>query len=392
MKTAAIRRWSWVHKWSSLICTAFMLLLCLTGLPLIFHHEIGHLLGTEVEAPELPAATPRVSLDRVMETALARHPGKQGMFVSQEPDDDRVWYVTLADTPTSDRDLKQVAVDARTGQALAEPKLDEGFMHVIYSLHVDLFAGLPGTLFLGFMGVLLMVAIVSGVVLYAPFMRKLDFGTVRRDHTMRTRWLDMHNMLGIVTLAWASVVTFTGIINTLADPLIDLWRLDQVSEMTAQYKGLPPPPSLGSLQAAVDAATALEPDMKMRFIAFPGTTFSSPHHYAVFLRGEAPLTARLFKPVLVDARTAQVTDSRALPWYVTALLLSQPLHFGDYGGTPMQLLWALLDIATIVVLGSGLYLWLRRGARTAENGKPQGLDTMPRAVPAQSSLFSGENQ
>jgi uncharacterized iron-regulated membrane protein len=29
---------------------------------------------------------------------------------------------------------------------------------------------------------------------------------------------------------------------------------------------------------------------------------------------------------------------------------------------PMQILWALLDIATIVVLGSGLYLWFKRGA------------------------------
>ena len=298
-----------------------------------------------------------------MQVATARHPGKQGMFVSQEPDDDRIWYVTLADTPTSATDLKQVAVDARSGQALAEPKLDEGIMHIIHSLHVDLFAGLPGTLFLGFMGVLLMVAIVSGVVLYAPFMRKLDFGTVRHDHATRTRWLDLHNMLGIVTLAWASVVTLTGIINTLADPVIDLWRNDQVAQMTAQYKGLPPPERLGSLQAALDAARAAQPGMRVRFIAFPGTTFSSPHHYGVFLRGDAPLTARLFTPVLVDAQTAKVTDSRALPWYVTALLLSQPLHFGDYGGVAMQILWALLDIATIIVLGSGLYLWLRRGAR-----------------------------
>jgi uncharacterized iron-regulated membrane protein len=363
MTPPTLRRWSWIHKWSSLVCTVFMLLLCLTGLPLIFHHQIGQLLGTEVEAPAMAAGTPRVSLDRVMQVATARHPGKQGMFVSQEPDDDRIWYVTLADTPTSSTDLKQVAVDARSGQALAEPKLDEGIMHIIHSLHVDLFAGLPGTLFLGFMGVLLMVAIVSGVVLYAPFMRKLDFGTVRHEHATRTRWLDLHNMLGIVTLAWASVVTLTGIINTLADPVIDLWRNDQVAQMTAQYKGLPPPERLGSLQAALDAAKAAQPGMRVRFIAFPGTTFSSPHHYGVFLRGDAPLTARLFTPVLVDAQTAQVTDSRALPWYVTALLLSQPLHFGDYGGVAMQILWALLDIATIIVLGSGLYLWLRRGAR-----------------------------
>ena len=49
------------------------------------------------------------------------------------------------------------------------------------------------------------------------------------------------------------------------------------------------------------------------------------------------------------------------PWYLTALLLARPLHFGDYGGLPMQLLWAALDVLTLIVLGSGLYLWLRKG-------------------------------
>jgi len=43
-----------------------------------------------------------------------------------------------------------------------------------------------------------------------------------------------------------------------------------------------------------------------------------------------------------------------------ALQLSQPLHFGDYGGLPLKLLWAALTSFTIVVLGSGLYLWLGR--------------------------------
>ncbi len=43
--------------------------------------------------------------------------------------------------------------------------------------------------------------------------------------------------------------------------------------------------------------------------------------------------------------------------------VSQPLHFGDYGGVPLQWLWAALDVLTIVVLGSGLVLWLgKRGS------------------------------
>ena len=358
-----IKAWAWVHKWSSLVCTVFMLLLCITGLPLIFHHEIGHLLGTEVDAPKMPAGTPRASLDRVIATAHALHPERVVQFVSQPEDDDGLWFVTLTPTPAPTDDFKSVAVDARTGQVLAQPKFDEGFMWVMLKLHVDLFAGLPGKLFLGFMGLLLLVAIVSGVVLYAPFMRKLDFGTVRRERRPRLKWLDLHNLLGIVTLVWAFTVGATGMINTWADLVIKYWQYDQLSALLTPYKGQPETPKAerGSVQRSLDVALERAPGMKVSFIAFPGTAFSSPHHNTVFLRGSEPFTSRLLQPVLVDAKTAEVTASPQLPWYLTALLVSQPLHFGDYGGMPMQILWALLDIATIIVLGSGLYLWLKRG-------------------------------
>ena len=176
MSPTALRRWSWTHKWSSLVCTIFMLLLCLTGLPLIFHHEIGHLLGTEVESPAMPADTPRASLDQVLAAAHALHPERVVQFASQSDDDANVWFVTLTPTPAPTEDFKSIAVDARTTEVLSRRPVDEGFMYVMFRLHVDLFAGLPGKLFLGFMGLLLLVAIVTGVVLYAPFMRKLAFG------------------------------------------------------------------------------------------------------------------------------------------------------------------------------------------------------------------------
>jgi uncharacterized iron-regulated membrane protein len=89
---------------------------------------------------------------------------------------------------------------APPGAGRAEAFEGGAFLGVMFRLHVDLFAGLWGKLFLGFMGLLLIVAIVSGVVLYAPFMRKLEFGEVRRDAHPRVKWLDLHNMLGIVTL------------------------------------------------------------------------------------------------------------------------------------------------------------------------------------------------
>lgn len=382
-----IRLWAWLHKWSSLVCTLFMLLLCLTGLPLIFHHEIGHLTGTEIEAPPLPAEleTRRASADEVMAAARARYPDRIVQFMGKSDDDERLWWATLTPTPAPTDDYKSVMVDARTGQVVGEHRVGEGFMDLMFRLHVDLFAGLPGKLFLGAMGLLLLVALVSGVVLYAPFMRKLDFGTVRHDRSARTRWLDLHNLIGIVTLVWCFVVGATGVINTGADLLVKYWQVEHVGELVRPYQGQPLVPESGRapLQQALQAAQAAAPGKHLYFIAFPGTTFSSPHHTTFFMRGDTPLTAKLMVPVLVDARTARVTAAPELPWYLDALLLSQPLHFGDYGGLPMKILWALLDIATIVVLGSGLYLWLKkRGAagsparRMVLGDAQQAMDTL----------------
>lgn len=362
MSPRQLKVWAWAHKWSSLVCTVFMLLLCLTGLPLIFHHEIGHLTGTEVEPPQIQDSGARASLDTMIRAARARHPARVVQFVSQDEDDDRLWFVTLTPTPDPTDDFRSVAVDARTGAVLAEPRFDEGFMWVMFKLHVDLFAGLPGKLFLGLMGLLLLVAIVTGVVLYAPFMRKLAFGQVRRERSSRVKWLDLHNLLGIVTLVWAFVVGATGMVNTWADLLIKYWQHDQLSALLAPYQGqaLVPEADRAPVQRVLDVAQALHPRQRVAFIAFPGTAFSSPHHTTVFLRGDTPLTSRLLQPVLVDAKTAQATAAPALPWYLTALLVSQPLHFGDYGGVPLKVLWASLDVITIVVLASGLYLWWAR--------------------------------
>ena len=51
------KAWWLIHKWTSLVCTIFLLLLCLTGLPLIFHEEIEHL-TSDIEAPQLSPEPP----------------------------------------------------------------------------------------------------------------------------------------------------------------------------------------------------------------------------------------------------------------------------------------------------------------------------------------------
>jgi uncharacterized iron-regulated membrane protein len=361
MKSKTIRRWSFIHTWTSLICTVFLLLLALTGLPLIFHHEIEHLLGDAPQVREMLVDTPRLNLAQLVEAAEKHRPGEVVQYFGFEDDEPNAVLTIMAKTAgTEPNSSHTFMLDARTGEALETPSANGGLMLFILRLHVDMFAGLPGKLLLAFMGVLFVVAIVSGTVLYLPFMRRLQFGTVRQDKSTRLRWLDLHNLIGVVTLTWALVVGVTGVISACADLLIAAWRNDTLSAMVAPYRDAPPLTRLAPATRLLDIARDVAPGMNPDFIAFPGTRFSSEHHYSVFMKGGTHLTSHLLTPVLIDASTLQVTAVAERPWYMDAMGMSQPLHFGDYGGMPMKILWATLDVLTIIVLGSGVYLWVVR--------------------------------
>ncbi|CAB3727459.1 hypothetical protein LMG1873_04491 [Achromobacter piechaudii] len=387
---STIKTWYWIHKWTSLVCTIFLLIICLTGLPLVFHHEIEHWLDDAKPLSEVPADTPPANLDKLVASALTMYPGEVVDYLFFDPDEPQV-YVGMAKKPGDGQASGHaVRMDARTGDVLLDGPLyteDKfSFMGIMLALHVDLFAGLPGELFLGFMGLLFCVAIVSGVVLYGPFMKKLEFGTVRATRSTRLKWLDLHNLLGIVTLVWAFVVGFTGVINELSTPLFRLWQSTELVRILEPYKGQTVPTELASAQSAADTAKKAMPGNEVSFIAFPGNAFGSPHHYIAWMRGDTPLTSKLNTPVLVDGRSGELTTVAKMPWYLTALEVSRPLHFGDYAGLPLKIIWALLDLITIVVLVSGLYLWIARRrateARINELVKKHQAAAAPQRTPA----------
>lgn len=333
-------------------------MLCLTGLPLIFHHEIDEALGYAPQ-PEAAGGRPPLPAQQIVQAALAADPGRVMQYVSWDKDEPGIVMAftnNAADGKPDDTTVR--AFDAVTAKPLG--LVGVGPMLIVLKLHTDMFAGQAGKLFLGAMGLLFAVAIVSGVVLYWPFTRRLRFATIRNHSARRVAWLDWHNLIGVVTIVWALVVGLTGVVNTWADLLLNQWKATELAEMVKPYAGKPPPVQLAPLDRVVMQAKQAAPGMDVAFVAYPGTPFTSSHHYAVFMRGDTPLTSRLLKPVLLDGETGEVSDTRALPTYLQALLISQPLHFGDYGGIPLKIIWAVLDVLTIIVICSGLYLWLAR--------------------------------
>ncbi len=373
MTGRTLRTWSSVHTWCSLICTAFLLIVCITGLPLVFKDELLNLIDDGKPAATLPADTANLSLDRFVESSRALYPNET--IIAVYLDDDAPWAVlTLAPSWQSFEEDRRTAhwirFDARTGQVLKESPpaavVGNNFVGVILEIHRSLFLGLSGEIFMAGMAALFVVALVSGVIVYGPLMRRRSFGSVRRHRSYRISWLDRHSMIGIITLAWAVVIGVTGLINDLAKPLFSAWQRTNVAAMLDPYRGQPAltGENLSSAQSALETAQSIQSGMTAYSVVFPGgTSIGTPYHYLVWARGSEPLTSRLLTPALVNARTGQLDAVIAMPWFLRALQVSRPLHFGDYGGIPLKIIWALLDAATIVVLGSGIYLWFVRRVR-----------------------------
>jgi uncharacterized iron-regulated membrane protein len=369
MRPSVVRAWSAVHTWTSLVCTLFMLVACVTGLAMIWIGEIDAAYAGHPPPAPAPAGAVLADLDRVFADARARTPGEQVTYADWAFDG--VLLGVNMVRPGEPRVRRQLVYDARSGAFMEDTRKDNPdqpvrvFLRIMNRLHIELFAGQNGEYVLAFMGVLFVFATVSGVVLYAPFTRKLGFGAVRVDKSARARWLDIHNLVGVATVGWVLVVSVTGVMNAFTVPAYAAWRKQTVPTLVAPYKGAAPEAARISAMQAVEAAHRALPGGRMVRITPPGGKDGSPRHYVVWTQGASPVTSKLFRPILVEAQTGEVVLSAPPPWWLSALQLSRPLHFGNYGGAPLKVLWSLLDLAAIAILASGVWLWVARRFRRA---------------------------
>lgn len=370
--TVGVRRWYAIHKWTSLVSTIFMLIACVTGLPLIFSEEIdrvGRAIAVTGHETGATSSATVLSIDALAERARALRPDAHLQLLYRDPADPGVVGFAMGETlegPIAHAEF--LRIDEASGTYLGAFRTGDGVMGFLFILHSELFAGVGGTLFLGVMAMVLTASIVSGIVLYAPFMRDRAFAVVRVDKNIRTRWFDLHNALGIVLTAWLLVVSITGVINTWASPITQYWLLNDMKRVVDADKT--PRPVRAGQRASIDGAIAAADEAVARgdmlFVALPGSELTSDRHYLVVFTGDTPVTSRLYYGAVVNAHTGALIAAPELPLYLAAALLSQPLHFGDYGGLALKVVWAVLGTGTVVLLWSGLVLWWRKRRQAPE--------------------------
>jgi uncharacterized iron-regulated membrane protein len=358
----------WLHRWSSLVATPFFLILCITGTVLIFHEEIDAALGYVPAAKQHSVQAPPRPLSDSVAAVQAAYPGDRIAVISREPDEHpgmlNAFVVPKADTGFERG--KPVWVDIATTRILPAADPDKTPTGVFLELHSQWFLGPAGELVGALIALLVLVSLISGIVVYAPYARRIAFGVLRRGRGPRLIQLDLHNFVGCVVLGWLLVVTFTGFCLGFGSAAQALWSNTELKALKTQLntgRAIDHEhPSL-SIDRALAAAEGAQPGWAANSIVFPNTDLSTSQHYTVLLFGPKGVQQRMFRIALVEADSGKVADVRSLPAYLKIIQLSQPLHFGDYGGTALKILWVVCSWLALFITGNGAWLWWNRRRR-----------------------------
>ena len=366
MSPTLTRRLLSIHRICGLIFSLNMLVFSITGILLIFHEEIDAALGV---TPRFEQGAQTVTLARAIELARASKPDSNATYVFQD-NEEYPGSILVGMSPAGSRalaDSKPTFIDASSGAVRNDAYSDDSFSAVVFRLHAQLLLGPGGALLVGVIGLALLLSLGTGVVIYGPMMKRFVFGALRRKHHVRTLVADVHKLLGVAAFGWTLVVTLTGTFLSIGSQLIQLYAVTELAELAKPYANSPIVTSFDTLDEAIKQAEQASGGRKWGLVALPGSDFASPGHYAVLLKGHTGLDSRMLTMGLVDAADPSKVDHRQFPWYLRALLVSEPLHFGDYGGMPLKLIWTVFTLITIAMTISGVWVsfaaWRDRSAR-----------------------------
>ena len=379
-----LKRLTAIHGWSAVILGLLLYAVIATGAVAVFATEIGRWsAGVPREAPALEG-----NLDRTVRRLAAEVEPAWLHDVGIWSGEGRDLVINFHDhklNPESgiEEDFGTIMrVDGESGAVLErhdgfiwaeESNYEESALRsFLVALHVQLYLPSPwGLIVTGILGLMMMAAVVSGVLMHRHLIR--DLFVAERPGRRLVSARDRHVLAASWGIPFAFVLAFTGSFFSFASsvglPLVAATAFggDQEKMLETLYE--PPvaedatPAQLASLDYIVANSVAR---------AGSPATFVSISHYGradarVYVWHDPSEGGLLYVTNVYEGPSRAFLGRNAplgtAPSAGGALYgLMYPLHFGHFAGVLSKVVWGALGVAMCFVILSGFHLWAKRRA------------------------------
>lgn len=337
-----------VHRITGLLAGAFLLLMSLSGSILVFTEEIDHVLYKT--AYHVTPGTQRQPLQSLYQTTQQSLPGNPYLLfvkIPQQPDQS----VVLRAEYKPDHKV-YVFIDPYTGKILRQHSNTGYFTGWLLYLHFTLLSGTNGARVILIVGILLLLSLLTGTWIYRKaFGKVLRFQVKPEWHNRKRRWRNLHRIVGVWAILFNLLIVITGI-------MIELKVLD--SRKQKEAKAVPIAATITFEQLLAKAQQAV-PDFEAAGIR-PPKKAGDPIRILGHTPGQ-PEWAAYSTSVFFDSNTgsiSKITDFRRASFPEKLQAMVSPLHFGNYGGIPLKIIYCIFALTPGILSLSGFLIWFRR--------------------------------
>ena len=366
-----MRRIYIIHQWVSLICALFLLLLTLTGLPLLFRSEINAWNTVNMPPPGDPMPLQEVwtALPAGTAAVTAAFPEKEILGVTPDGADGTLYFLVKERGGKAGRAHmrmggEQIMYDVRTGTVfnrrdrVYRSEAVQSFMHTMHILHVRMGMEEGGRDLLATMCVLSIFSIGTGIYLYLPMMRRMAFGTHRR-RTRRLFWSDWHKITSVFAGAWTVMMCVSGVFIVLYSVGIRDYHRTAHTMAAEHFAAVPQDAAAIPAEEALARVTAQFPAKDVITMHLP-TARDGYYSFQIADPAVRPTDFALGEQVYLPAGGQGDPFFVPVPAWLTMASFFLNIHIHNHEMPAEKIFWGMLVLMTAAMIVTGIALWLTR--------------------------------
>ncbi|WP_422554422.1 PepSY-associated TM helix domain-containing protein [Methylovulum miyakonense] len=376
---ARLKTWLAVHLWLGLALGLFLSIFGITGSILVFQAEINELLSPQLLTVTVPETQSVYRpLADIFQAAQAAMPETAVNNFADYPRNDAAAFKLVYALPVTAAVTEswEVYVNPYTAQVIgkrlnasSDSVIPKTFIGLVFELHYALLLGEDlGYTVVGIMGVLLIISVLTGLILWWPLTGKWRQAlTIKRKASVERLNFDLHKTAGFYTTVVLVPVLFSGVYMDIPERVVPV--LELFSPVTYRYwfQSHPPPnPKPITLPEAVAIAEQRYPTGRPDWLY--GAT-KSTDTYTVCKDGVKEQGSLLHRRcVVIDQYSGKILDVDDPAIGTAGEVFTHwqwPLHSGQAFGWTGRILVFLSGVACPLLFVTGVIRWWQK--RKAKN-------------------------
>jgi uncharacterized iron-regulated membrane protein len=347
MVIRTIYKW---HHWTGLLAGLFLLLMSITGSILVFTDEMEG--ASDQPFKEFSNPSGNYYYDSSFALIRQKYPDYEVRLYGQPRKNEALVYELRGRISS-----KKVFVNPTKPQIINAIDGESQLHRRLLLFHYTFFAGKTGKIFVVVFGVLFLLSVITGFIIYRKAIWKtIRFKSAFRYNTKSAFYSSLHRHIGVWTLLFNLLIIASGL--ALSIPIA------QNAIKTSDSKPSINTNVIFSLDSVVKRVTRSNPDFEIHLLRIPaysnmvkisGRYKNDPAVYGDY--------ASYFLINGISKRTQKKQVMRQLPLPEKLMLMAAPFHFGNYGGILLKIFYCLFGIMPAILSITGFLISQSRKIR-----------------------------